>query len=441
MTQKSLADRHLPRSLLLALYLHATTLGDRLIKRKLRGRLAHGKEDPARFNERLGQPTMPRPPGSLVWFHAASVGESLSILELLRQIRDTYPDISLLVTTGTRSSAGLLKLRLAEGIMHQFVPVDSAGAVEGFLDHWQPDMAVWTESEFWPRLMVQTHARGVPMVLINGRMSAKSARGWGWLHGMSQGLLSRFELLAVQDQAMAERFLSVGAPKSRVVVTGSLKEGAVPLPYDENTRKDLQKAIGRRATWLAASTHEGEEEIVIEAHRLAGPRNPGLLLILVPRHPERADGIADLLTRSGFAVARRSLGQPITADVDIYLADTLGELGLWYRLAPVSFVGGSLFEIGGHNPFEPAALGSAIIHGPHVANFADIYDRLESAGATRKVTDAKSLVVALNACLQADAAATMATAAWEVSSDGSGVTDHVFELLEPYLNRIAEPRA
>ena len=421
----------------LAAYFGATSVLEGWIEKKLRSRLETGKEDPDRFQERLGQPGIPRPEGPLAWFHAASVGESLSILELLRSIRRNYPDVNILITTGTRTSAQLLSMRLPAGVIHQYVPVDTKRAVSTFMAHWKPDLAVWTESELWPRLMTEAARQGASMVLVNGRMSGASARRWKWLGGLAGKLLRTFDLVLVQDEAMAARFRSVGAAREQIVVTGSLKEGAVPLPHDEEERKLLQAAIGRRPVWLGASTHAGEEAIVAEAHAAVKSRVRDLLLILAPRHPERGEGLAQMLATWGLSVARRSAGERIGPKTDVYLADTMGEMGLWYRIAPVSFVGGSMSEdIGGHNPFEPAALGSAILHGPDVANFRDIYDRLQRHNASLVVTDAQNLAKGLLTCLQPDRAAELASNAWEVSSEGSGVTTEVLTLLEPFLNRI-----
>lgn len=422
------------RPFALSAYLWATSMLEGWAARRLEARRDAGKEDGARLGERFGKAGLARPEGPLVWFHAASVGESLSILELIRRIRSDYPDLNLLVTTGTRTSAQLLGVRLPRGVLHQFVPVDTASAVAGFLDHWRPDLALWTESELWPRLVSETAARGVPMALINGRISQKSARRWRWLGGASKALIGSFSHVLVQDDEIASRFRAIGAAREQVHVTGSLKEGAAPLPADEDLRKALQDAIGHRPVWLAASTHEGEEEAVIEAHKALRSRSRDLLLILAPRHPERGEAVAGLLKAAGLSAVRRSEGGEPAANVSVYLADTLGEMGLWYRLAPISFVGGSLMPVGGHNPFEPAALGSAILHGPHVHNFQDIFDRLTGAGGAVEVADGAALADAVAECLNPQRVAELAAAAWEVSSDGAGVTDRVMALLAPVLD-------
>ena len=419
----------------LALYMLLARRGEGVARRKLLARLAEGKEDKARLEERFGHPSLPRPEGPLVWFHAASVGESLALVELMRLMRFERPGLNLLVTSGTVSSARILAKRLPEGAVHQFVPVDLLGPVRRFLDHWQPDLALWTESEFWPALMLETHARGIPMLLVNARISARSARRWRRLKGAARRIVNLFDHVLAQDEDSARRLLGLGLAPDKIEVTGSLKEGAPALPCDESERQRLVAALAGRPLWLAASTHAGEEEIVLEAHRIVRQTLPGLLLILAPRHPERGPDLAEMIRAAGCSVRRRTQGALPEPDTDVYLADTLGEMGLWYRLAPVSFIGGSLVEKGGHNPFEPAALGSAILHGPHVENFKDIYARLLERGGSRQVQDAASLARAVQETIQPDVAAAMATQAWDVSSEGAEVTDRVLHLLLDALDR------
>ncbi len=424
-------------SLSLALYMRVTAIADDWAARKLLRRLADGKEHPDRIVERRGEATLARPEGPLVWFHAASVGESLSILELLRRIREDYPNLNLLVTTGTKTSASLMSVRLPKGVMHQFVPVDTRKAVRKFLDHWCPTLAIWTESEFWPRLMTMTYRSGASMVLVNGRISERSRDKWKWMRAMSLRLMGYFSVMLVQSEEHRGYFEAIGADKARLVVTGSLKEGSLPLPDHPQARKNLVKEINDRPIWLAASTHEGEELQVTEAHQLVAKRNPELLLIIAPRHPERGDQIADQLRAQGLTLAQRSKGEAITSETDIYLADTLGELGMFFRLSPISFIGGSLVPVGGHNPFEPAALGSAIICGRHTENFAETYARLRAGGATLEVSGPKDLAEALTSAMRPDIAARLASAAWNVSSEGAEVIDRVLEQLNPYLNAAA----
>lgn len=427
-------------SLLLALYLLFSQRAEGFCERLLAKRLASGKEDPARLDERRGIASVARPEGALIWFHAASVGEALSILELLRRLEENRPDLRFLVTTGTVTSAAVMGRRLPERVIHQFVPMDARAYVRRFLDHWRPDLAVWTESELWPALMIETHARAIPMVLLNARMSRKSADRWRWLGGAARVLLGLFDHAQVQDRDTAFRLRRLGMEDTKITITGTLKEGAAALPHDEDERAQFVRLLDNRPTWLAASTHAGEEEMVLDAHRIALRSNPRLLLILVPRHPDRGDEIETALQSGGWVYARRSTQGRPDRDCQVYLADTLGELGLWYRISALSFVGGSLVPIGGHNPFEPAALGSAIIHGPHVENFADIYARLGQAGAAWVVSGADDLARAVDALTEPDRAALMANAAWDVASAGAEVTDRAVDLLLDQLDRAPQAR-
>jgi 3-deoxy-D-manno-octulosonic-acid transferase len=419
------------RSPLLWLYLAFSARALPLARLVLARRMRRGKEDPARLGERLGRPGVARPPGTLVWLHAASVGEALSILDLVGRLTAMRPDLSLLVTTGTTTSAELMAARLPEGAIHQYVPVDVLPAVRAFLAHWRPALAILIESELWPALISATAAAGVPLILINARFSDRSARGWRRAPGMARALIGRFAAILAQDETSAARLRALGA--GTVTVTGSLKEGSAPLPHDEAERQRFARRLDGRPFWVAASTHAGEEGVVAEAHALIRRAAPRALLVLVPRHPARGGEIAAALTAAGWKVVRRAEGGVPGEATAIYLADTLGELGLWYRLAPVAFLGGSLVETGGHNPFEPAALGCAILHGPFVRNFADGFARLGRAGGARLVTDAASLAAEAGRLLAADASATMAAAAWDVVSAGAGVTDRVVALLGPHL--------
>lgn len=407
-----------------------TGLYDRVLQR----RLAAGKEDPARIDERRGIAGRPRPKGRLVWFHAASVGESLSLLELTRRLGEDEPGLHIMVTTGTVSSAEIMASRLPDHAFHQFVPLDAQAWVTRFLDHWKPDLAVWTESELWPSLVLETDARNIPMLLVNARISRRSHDRWrrGFRRAVAD-LLGRFRAAHVQDAVSAGYLTRLGLPQERLEVTGTLKEGAAALPYEETERAEFASWLGGRPVWLAASTHAGEETAVIAAHAKAIRNNPRLLLILAPRHPQRGDEIEAELAADDWSFVRRSRDEEIDADTQVYLADTLGEMGLWYRISPISFVGGSLTPIGGHNPFEPAALGSAILHGPHVANFADIYQRLTEAQAARQVAGYEELAQAVNYLLNPDRAAMMANAAWEVSSAGANVTDRAADLIFDWL--------
>jgi 3-deoxy-D-manno-octulosonic-acid transferase len=337
----------------LALYRGLTALATPLIHVYLARRRAQGKEDPARFEERRGRATRPRPSGPLIWLHGASVGEAMSVLTLIERLRGERPALSVMLTTGTVTSAALVAERLPTGAFHQYVPVDRPVWVRRFLDHWRPDLALWVESELWPNLVDEVHRRRVPMVLLNGRMSAGSYRRWRRLPGIIAPLLGRFALCLTQDDDQVAHFAGLGAPVVRCV--GNLKCASGPLPVDAAALTALHTAVDDRPLWLAASTHDGEETMAADVHRrLAGHRR--LLTIIVPRHATRGPAIAAALGAQGLRVARRGAGEPLDATTEVYVADTIGELGLFYRLAEIAFVGGSLVPHGGHNPLEPAQL-------------------------------------------------------------------------------------
>lgn len=386
-----------PASALLGLWLAATQAMAPFGPAILRRRLAQGKEDPSRWPEKLGQISVVRPAGQVIWVHAVSVGEGLSVLPLLKALT-ARGDVMVLLTCTTVTAMGLMQARVPERVIVQFLPLDLPGPVARFLNHWRPDVAVMVESEFWPRLIHATHARGIPLILANARMSDRSARRWGRMGGLARAVMGRFTLLAAPDAAMAERLVTLGADRARVQVTGTLKRAAERLPVDPAELARLRVVIGGRPLWLAASTHAGEEAAVADAHRLLLQSCPDALLILAPRHPARAAEVADVLGTAGLTQTRRSGGE--MPEAQVYLADTLGEMGLWFDLCPVSFVGGSLVPgIGGHNAYEPALHGSAILHGPHVGNFADLYARLDAAGAAQPVTDAASMAAVLGRVL------------------------------------------
>jgi len=421
-------------SILLWCYSFFMQRAGKYLEYRLRSRIKLGKEDPNRIEERLGYSKIDRPNGLLIWFHAASVGESLSLVELIKRLSYAQPDYNFLVTTGTVSSAKVISPHLPLNAIHQYIPIDTPKAVKSFIDFWRPDLAIWTESEFWPNILKQTYAKEIPMILINARISEKSFRKWRLFKKSLNILLSKFNHLLVQDEKTMMYLTKLGVPKERFELTGTLKEGAAALPYSEEDEAEVSKQISNRPIWLAASTHKGEEETIAAAHKTASKASQGLLLIIVPRHPERGEEIALLLREKNFKISVRSKNDKITRETQVYVADTLGELGLWYRLSPVSFVGGSLTGVGGHNPFEPAALGSAIIYGPYVQNFEEIYNRLSLANGAIKITDETDLSAKLIETLSPDNAAKLAHAAWQVSSNGAGVTDRALDLIYENLS-------
>ena len=420
----------------LRLYRALTTLVGPLVILYLLRRMARGKEDRARFSERRGNAGRARPEGPLVWVHAASIGEAVSMLALLDEIVATHPALSVLVTTGTVTSARLLATRLPEGrAFHQYVPVDRPAYVRRFLDHWRPDLALWVESELWPNLVTATQARGIPLLLVNGRMSQRSFTRWQRWPSIINPLIGAFDLCLAQDAVQAERLRQLGA--RRALSVGNLKAAAGPLPVSEAELAKLAAQAAGRPLWLAASTHEGEEAIAAEVHRRLKGRWPDLLTIIVPRHPARAAAIAALLRQRGLRVARRSAAEAIDSSVELYLGDTLGELGLFYRLAGIAFIGGSMVPSGGHNPLEAALLDCAVLHGPDMSNCAAIARDLAAAGAALTVRDAEEFGAAL-ARLLADPAerARRAAAGLDVAADNRAVLDAVMERIAPWLERL-----
>lgn len=395
-------------------------------------RRTRGKEHPERYRERMGNPRRDRPGGALVWLHAASVGEALSALPLIGRLLARAPSAHVMVTSGTVTSAKLMDERLPERAFHQFVPVDCPAWVGRFLDHYRPDLALWVESELWPALLAGTVQSGTPAILLNGRMSARSLRRWRRFPGAARRLIRSFDAVMAQSEADAERFRRLGA--RRVETPGNLKMAAAPLPADSEALADFGQATAGRPLWLAASTHPGEEEAVAEAHRAVRRQSGDALLVIVPRHPERGPAIADALRSAGHAIGLRSAGAAADPETDIYIADTLGELGLFYRAAPVAFVGGSLAPHGGQNLIEPAQLDCAILHGPHVGNFADIAGALRAAGAGETVESSGALAAAVGRLLADQAECRdRAERAAHAAEANAGILDRAMALLEPWL--------
>lgn len=349
----------------------------------LRRRVARGREDPDRLDERRGRASLPRPDGPLVWIHGASVGESQSVRPLIARLTAARPELNVLLTTMTRSAARLWRDHPMPQSLHQFLPYDRKPWVDRFLDHWRPDMLVLVDTELWPNMIWSCSDRGIPMMLVNGRMSAESEARWRRAPALIADMLGRFALIHGQSPAEAERFQRLGAPATDHV--GNLKFDAPPLPAADADLAILNARLGERPRWIAASTHPGEERIVLDAHEKLVETFPDLLTIIAPRHPDRGPALAREITGRGLGLACRSAGELPESDQGIFLADTLGELGLFYRLCPITLIGGSFAGgPGGHNPIEPAMLSSAVLHGPDMRNFTWAVDRLaEAEGALR----------------------------------------------------------
>ena len=383
------------RGLIARLWHGGATLAAPGLRAMLRRRVARGKEIAVRLPEREGIDPTPRPAGLLIWLHAASVGESQSILPVLSALHEEAPDAALLLTTGTVTSAALLAEQLPrlglDRALHRFVPLDVPAWVARFLDHWRPNVAGFVESELWPNLLAGCRARGIPTMLVNARMSARSFRGWQRAPGFARQVVGAFDRVQAQSEADAAHLRLLGA--RHVIAPGNLKLAAPPLRADPAELARLRTLIGDRPVWLAASTHPGEEDVAGQVHRALAAAHPGLLTIVAPRHPERGTAVAAALD-----APRRAAGQDPGAGV--WVADTLGELGLLYRLAPLAFVGRSLTGQGGQNPLEPARLGCAVAVGPHTGNFAEAVQKLEAVGALTRVADAGELARWVDAMLR-----------------------------------------
>lgn len=375
------------------------TIASPALKLMLHRRVHHGKELANRLPERYGLDPTPRPDGRLIWLHAASVGEAVSLLPVLAEIvRQSYAKV--LLTTGTVTSATLLvrrlpELGLADRVFHRFLPLDVPIWVARFLDRWRPDAAGLVESELWPNLIAATHQRHIPMALLNGRLSERSYDAWRRVPGFAAELLNCFTTVQAQSEADADRFRRLGAPK--VAAPGNLKFAAAPLPVDHQALSAAQAALAGRPTWLAASTHPGEEELVLQTHRLLAEAHPALVTIVAPRHPERGPEIARLATPT--TVSLRSMGE-CPGGPGLWIADTLGELGLWYRLTGIVVMGRSLIPPGGgQNPLEPARLGCAVACGPFMGNFTEPVRALQEAGAIATLPDPPAIARWVSAML------------------------------------------
>jgi 3-deoxy-D-manno-octulosonic-acid transferase len=393
-------------------------------------RLKLGKEDPARIGERRGLSRDVRPQGPLVWVHGASVGEVLAAAALIERLRAL--NIRILLTSGTVTSAAIVAKRFPADIIHQYVPYDSPRYVARFLDHWRPSLALFIESDLWPNLILSSAARRLPMLLINGRMSQRSFPRWRRAVGTISALLDKFDICLAQSRTDAERFAALGC--RNVLTTGNLKLDVPAPPADPAELERLMALTRGRPVVVAASTHPGEEEILIDVHRTLAGFFPGLLSVIVPRHPDRGSSVARAIVAARLKPALRSREEPPSAATDIYVGDTMGELGLFYRMASIVFMGGSLVEHGGQNPIEPVKLGAAIVHGPHVFNFTEVYEALDSSGGARRADDEDALVKQIGQLLaNPDSRKAMVAASAQVVEDLGGALERTLAALEPYL--------
>ncbi len=401
----------------------------------LQRRLKAGKEDAERIAERRGIPSRTRPKGPLVWIHGASVGESLSVLPLVERLHELRPAQTFLVTTGTVTSATLLAERLPDNAFHQYIPLDHPDFVNAFIDHWRPDATVFVESEFWPNLILAARQKTPFMALINGRMSPRSFEDWKRQPNSIKFLLSSFDLMLAQDQHNAERLEALSGQS--VQMLGNLKNAAPALPAVDAEIEKLKRQFGARPCWLAASTHPGEEDAICEAHKILSGEFDDLLTIIAPRHPGRGAEVRDAAREKGLCAARRSENQDVTNETDLYIADTLGELGVFYRLSDIAFVGGSLNPKGGHNPLEPARLGTAILHGPHTFNFVETYASMRMVGGAALIRNERELATAVRRLLaDGKTRAAMANAASAAAESNAEKT--LADICEAILTRLPE---
>jgi len=411
-------------------------------------RVRLGKEVSDRVAERRGVAVLPRPSGPLLWLHAASVGETASAVPLLQALVSERPGLQALFTTGTVTSAGLLATRLGEPgpdgtfpalpcVRHQFVPLDVPAWTARFLDHWRPDLAVLVEAELWPTLLGQLRRRAIPAALVNARLSPRSARSWTRFPATARSVLGSFALVTAGSEADAARLDALGAPG--VLRFGNLKDAAPPLP-DHPDRQAIAVLLRGRPVWLAASTQPAEEPMVLAAHQALAQARPDLLTILAPRHPERGIRVEEAARALGLATARSSRHERPLPGIALQIVDTIGELGLWYRLSSIAFVGGSLVPHGGQNPREPARIGCAVGFGPFMANFAEPAGRLLSAGAAETIASPGELAPWVQGLLDTPSrAAAIASRGLAATAHDAAVLDRTVPALLGLLQTDTEP--
>jgi 3-deoxy-D-manno-octulosonic-acid transferase len=393
-------------------------------------RASKGKEERGRHGERYGVASVARPSGPLIWVHAASVGETSAVTPLVEAIVDM--GIHVVLTTGTVTSAKMVQDRLGDRVIHQYVPLDLKPAVDRFLTHWQPDLAIICESEIWPMTILELGTRRVPQVLVNGRLSDRSFANWHKRPSIAEALFENLAHVVAQSEVDGERFRTLGARP--VTVSGNLKVDTAIPPVNDAELSALQRMIGSRKTWAAISTHQGEEQIVAQVHHMLKARHRDLLTIIVPRHPDRAIEIAAEIEKMGMKVALRSRGDQIAPDTDIYLGDTIGDMGLYLRVTEVAFVGRSLTAQGGQNPLEPAMLRSAILSGRNVQNFRDSYQRLIKNGGAKLVRDKDMLAGAVNYLFNnPEERQVMIDAGLKTVEDMRGSLTRTMTALEPFI--------
>lgn len=423
---------------MLNLYKKLTGKCEKLFNKLLEYRLKHGKESAARINERRGEASRERPNGTLIWLHAASVGEAQSTLILITTISKQLPDAQFLVTSGTLTSAQLMAERLPENAFHQFYPLDHPDWTRAFLNHWKPDLILWMESELWPNMLNAIKDSNIPAVLVNARLSNKSYNIWNIFSGTAKNLLSTFSLILTQTRIDERRFKHLGA--SNVVTTDNIKYSAAPLPFNDDELHDLKNAITNRPTWVFASTHEGEELLACKIHATLVQKVPDLLTIIVPRHPERRDSIKKTCYLMKLPTVFRGKDKILPAiDTSIYVADTLGELGLFYKLTDIAVIGRSFSDDGGggHNPIEAAQLDCAVLTGPNIQFQTQLFGEMFAVNAAHQINDKTELLKTLRALFEdKDIRVDAIARASKFSKTKTNVINVVMEHLSPLLNAL-----
>jgi len=400
-----------------------------LIPPYLSWRAARGKEELRRYGERLGRASKARPHGALIWLHAASVGETMALAPLIEKILSAH--INIVLTTGTVTSARLAQERFGDRLIHQYAPLDIRAAICRFLDYWQPDLALVCESEIWPMRIRELARRRIAQILLNARLSDHSFAAWQKRPFLAREIFSCFTEVICQSDEDAGRYKALGAP--RVAVSGNLKADVI-LPADKNRLACYKAAIGERPCWAAISTHEGEELMAARAHKILRRRYPNLLTVIVPRHPERAAAIAELLAKEKLKFVRKSLDEMPAAETDILIGDTIGEMGLYLRLTEIVFVGKSMIGQGGHNPLEPASIGAAILTGPNIDNFRETYQEFLKNNAARFVDDSTMLAGCIHHLLEhPEKRKAMIESGRRTARRLSGALGRTFQILRPFL--------
>ena len=404
-----------------------------VIRSYIKKRIEIGKEDKKRFNERIGRPTKERPEGKLIWFHGASVGESVSMLPLINKLLEANPDAHIMVTTGTTTSADIMAKRLPNRAFHQYIPIDNPSFTKRFIKYWQPNLVLWFESDFWPAMLSSIKRRNIPLILVNGRISNKSFKRWQQFDFISKELLSCFTFCLGQSEEDAYRLRVLGAKDSTCL--GNLKFAGLPIPVDEEKKQEIISQIGDKQVFCISSTHANEEQMLGKHFNRLLEKHPNTFIIIAPRHPNRGNDIKQQIQDLGFTVSLRSNEEKITAKTQVYIADTIGELGIWYGISPIVFIGGSLIPHGGQNFMEPSRLKDAVIVGPYMHNFTEAMQRAQKANGIIQVNDSEEV---MNTVIQlfdnADLLDAKQSLAYNWATGEAKVLDGIVEKVRGYLN-------